>query len=159
MGLGERERTRRRYPTHAPRHTPTNPRTNPPPHKIKHQELSKIQDRGDVAWALRMYENSRLVRSSAVHGLARIASDILFQSRALFQNRVIGSFVGLMMTVSMPLILEFLYQNVLDEEDWGNAVSRLSNLAAYEDKTNTYKSVREAQAALQAKERQLVGQP
>lgn len=74
------------------------------------QELSKIKDRGDVAWALRMYENSRLVRSSAVHGLARIASDILFQSRLLFQNRIIGSFVGLMMTVSMPAILEFLYQ-------------------------------------------------
>lgn len=122
------------------------------------QELSKITDRGDVAWALRMYERDRLVRSSAVHGLARIASDILFQSRLLFQNRVVGAFVGLLMTVSMPLILEFLYQNVLDEEDWGSAVSRLSNLAAYEDKSNTYKSVREAQQALQAKERQLVGQ-
>lgn len=47
---------------------------------------------------------------------------------------------------------------MLDEKDWGNAQSRLSNLAAYEDKTNTYKSVREAQEALQAKERQLVGQ-
>ncbi len=122
------------------------------------QELGKIKDRGDVAWALRMYENSRLVRSSAVHGLARIASDVLFQSRLLFQNRVIGGFVGLMMTVSMPVILDFLYQNVLDEDDWGNAQSRLSNLALYEDKTNTYKSVREAQEALRRREQQLVGQ-
>lgn len=48
---------------------------------------------------------------------------------------------------------------MLDEKDWGSARGRLSNLAAYEDKANTYKSVREAQAALQAKERQLVGQP
>ncbi|EWM27076.1 zeaxanthin epoxidase [Nannochloropsis gaditana] len=119
------------------------------------QELSKITDRGDVAWALRMYENQRLVRSSAVHGLARIASDVLFQSKLLFSNPVIGSFVGLMMTISMPLILEFLYQNVLDESDWGNAKGRLSNMAAYEDQSNTYKSVREAQQALASKERQL----
>lgn len=40
----------------------------------------------------------------------------------------------------------------------GNARGRLSNLASYEDKSNTYKSVREAQEALQRKEQQLVGQ-
>jgi zeaxanthin epoxidase len=122
------------------------------------QELSKITDRGDVAWALRMYEQRRLVRSSAVHGLARIASDVLFQSKLLFENKVIGAFVGLMMTVSMPLILEFLYQNVLDENDWGEAKRRLADLALYEDKTSTYKSVKDAQAALQRKERQLATQ-
>ena len=56
------------------------------------------------------------------------------------------------------MLYAYPYRSVLDEKDWGNAQSRLSNLAAYEDKTNTYKSVREAQEALQAKERQLVGQ-
>jgi hypothetical protein len=114
-----------------------------------------------------------------VHGLARLASDILFQSELLFSNAVIGSFVGLAMTISMPLILEFLYQNVLDPSDWEYAQGRLTDLAAYEEVRHTpanvadeswrsstiyivfvsfaqtgnvYKSVQEAKAALRAKE-------
>lgn len=55
------------------------------------------------------------------------------QSRILFANEVVGSVVGFFMTISMPLILEFLYQNVLDQDDWQYAQGRLSDLACYEE--------------------------
>jgi hypothetical protein len=97
------------------------------------QELSRCRSSADVPSALKAYESSRLVRSGAVHGLARLASDVLFQSKILFSNAVVGSVVGFFMSLSMPLILEFLYQNVLDEGDWQYAQSRLSDLACYEE--------------------------
>jgi len=82
--------------------------------------------------ALKIYEDYRLVRSSAVHGFARIASDILFYSGLLFSNIVIQSVVSLAMQIALPLILEFLYQNVLDDEDKKFTTNRLKSLAEYE---------------------------
>lgn len=97
------------------------------------QELSRVRQSYEVNDALSSYSNYRIVRSSAVHGLARIASDVLFFSGVLFSNPYIGSLVGFLMNFSMPYILEFLYQNPLDEVDWQHTKGRLTDMASYEE--------------------------
>ena len=95
--------------------------------------MNRVEDPSDIPFQLKVYEDYRLVRSSAVHGFARIASDILFYSGILFQNAVIQAVVSLSMQISLPLILDFLYQNVLDDADKEFTTSRLKSMAAYEE--------------------------
>jgi hypothetical protein len=56
------------------------------------------------------------------------------------------------MNISMPFILEFLYQNVLDAKDWTMTMERLKNKKQYEENDSMYSSVVEAQDALFTKE-------
>lgn len=116
------------------------------------QELGKCKTKLDIPFALKSYSAIRLGRAGAVHGLARIASDVLFYSGLLFKNELIGNFVSFFMNLSMPFILEFLYQNVLDAKDWSMTMERLKNKKQYEQGDSMYSSVVEAQDALFMKE-------
>ena len=56
------------------------------------------------------------------------------------------------MNLSMPFILEFLYQNVLDAKDLSMTIKRLKDKELYENDESMYASVVEAQDALFLKE-------
>lgn len=116
------------------------------------QELGKCKTELDVPFALKSYSFVRVGRAAGVHGLARIASDVLFYSGLLFKNAAIGNVVSFFMNISMPYILEFLYQNVLDAKDWTMTMERLKNKKQYEENDSVYSSVVEAQDALFLKE-------
>ena len=116
------------------------------------QELGKCKTKLDIPFALKSYSAVRVGRTASVHGLARIASDVLFYSGLLFKNEWIGNFVSFFMNLSMPFILEFLYQNVLDAKDLSMTMKRLKDKQLYDNDDSMYASVVEAQDALFLKE-------
>jgi len=118
---------------------------------------SNVKVPAQIWWELQKYGVERLLRSAVVQGVSRAASDILIGEtiRLLLTNEIVGTVAGTFMSaVYLPLVFNFLYQNVLSPEDQAAVLERLVERDVYNKERTAweYRTVIEADKALVEKE-------
>lgn len=110
---------------------------------IRKLNKSANVDATNIRDALKQYERQRLPRTAIVQGLARMSSDLLFHydrlatggTEALLGWGVFWSTVGSWVVGgSMPMVLDYLYVNLLDEKSSQRPVAVVDGVSSQQGK-------------------------